>query len=476
MKHLDVPGRTRSVYHPNVWLNRLFTLYHLFTAWNDTRHPTPPPLRIIIGLALLVCMGTIALLLPGVSSDGFLAPNEALFTATSALSVTGLSIITPSQDLTRFGQIVLLVLIQIGGVGFMVIAVVTFWILGRKVSLPARMALSDSLGLLMPGAIVRLTRRVMLTVLSMEAVGAGLLWLHWRDDLGDQAVFYAIFHAVSAFCNAGFDLFSGTAAYPQGMPNDSISLSILGGLIFLGGLGIPVLADLLGWPGGKRFSLHTRITLIVVVSLICAGGLGIFVAEHGPGRALHGEPWSRQLLIAFFQSISARTAGFAAIQPFTNISPASELLLLVLMFIGAAPASMGGGITTGTFAALILALWGYAQGQNSAQIGGRSIAPQMIRKAAAVLTVSLFVVLLATWLLLMTHAAPISLALFEVVSAFATCGLTLAFTDDLNLFGQLVIVLVMFWGRLGALTIVVGLAQLRTQQLVSYPEENILIG
>jgi trk system potassium uptake protein TrkH len=182
-------------------------------------------------------------------------------------------------------------------------------------------------------------------------------------------------------------------------------------------------------------------------------------------------------LLGFFQSISARTAGFAGIQPFDAISEASTLLLLALMFIGAAPASMGGGITTGTFAVLGLTLWGYARGQSRAHVAGRSLPTQMIQKAAAVLTISLFVVTFATWLLLMTHDVALNVALFEVISAFATCGLSLGLTGELDLFGQLIIILMMFWGRLGALTIIVALAaQSKTSQLVSYPEENILIG
>jgi trk system potassium uptake protein TrkH len=181
--------------------------------------------------------------------------------------------------------------------------------------------------------------------------------------------------------------------------------------------------------------------------------------------------------MSFFQSVSARTAGFAGIVSFEELTPASELLLIVLMFIGCAPASMGGGITTGTFAVLMLALWGYARGLPNAQIGGRTIAVGMVRKAAAVLTISLFLVLLSTWLILLTHpTASFDAAFFEVISAFATCGLTLAFTGELNLFGQLVIMLMMFWGRLGALTIIVALAKQQRHQPVVYPEEQILIG
>jgi trk system potassium uptake protein TrkH len=437
--------------------------------------PMPAALRLVIGLAVLVAAGTSILMLPWMGTERPLTWNEALFTAVSALSVTGLSIITPVRDLSLAGQIVLLLLIQIGGVGFMVVAVIVFQLLGRRITLTDRLALTDSMGLLVPGAIVQLVRRVLLTVLLLEAIGAALLWIHWRDMLGpERALLYAIFHAVSAFCNAGFDLFTGLPDYPYGIPNDSITLAILGSLIFLGGLGIPVLAELLTF-WRIRFSLHTRITLTVVIILVSIGAGGLFLTEQQSGHLLEREPLDRQIALALFQSISTRTAGFSALQPLDELSPAGRLLTIILMFIGCAPASMGGGITTGTFAVLMLAVGAYARGLASPQIGGRTLAPQTVRKAAAILTVSLLVVLTATWLILATHEATLDDALFEVVSAFATCGLSLTLTSELNLFGQLVICVMMFWGRLGALTLVVALANQRPQ-LVAYPEEQVLIG
>jgi trk system potassium uptake protein TrkH len=429
---------------------------------------------------MLILIGTALLMLPGVGTTRSLHLNEALFTATSAISVTGLSIIVPSQDLTMLGQIILLCLIQLGGVGFMSVAVVVFLLLGRKVSLMNRNALCDSLGLVQPGAIIGLAWRVLAAVLIFESIGAFLLWLHWRSWLGDErAIFYAIFHSISAFCNAGFDLFSGLPEtvnpYP-GIPTDPTSLLILGTLIFIGGLGIPVLADFVAWQRNQRLSLHTRITLVVVVSLTCASWLGMFLAERVPGGTLATHTWQDQLILPLFQAVSTRTAGFAAIQPFGDLSPASQLLLIAMMFIGAAPASMGGGITTGTFAVLMLTLLGYARGLPTPEISGRSISPDPVRKAGAVVTISLFLVMFAAWLILMTHDTPLNLALFEVVSAFATCGLSLGLTSDLNSFGQGLMIIIMFWGRLGALTIVATLAQQRAARRVEYPEEQILIG
>ena len=444
------------------------------------QQPLPPPLRIVFGLSLLVLLGTLILMFPFVGSQRPLYWNEALFTATSALSVTGLSVIVPATDLTLFGQIMLLLLIQLGGVGFMVAAVVLLRLIGRRISLVDRLALSDSLGLLSPTAIVKLTSRVLMTVLLFEILGALLLYLHWRNDprLNEgQAAFYAIFHAVSAFCNAGFDLFSGMPQFPEGIPRDSISIGILGTLIFLGGLGIPVLGDFFIYWRSRRFSLHTRITMGVIFFLILLGGVGFILAEIRPGATLAEEPWPRQVMLGLFQSISARTAGMAGVADFAAISSASQFLLIILMFIGCAPASMGGGITTGTFAALTISLWSYTRGYSHIRIGGRTLAVGTTRKAAAVLTISLIVVLLAIWLILMTHDSPIGLVAFEVVSAFATSGLSLGMTSQLNLFGQLLICLTMFWGRLGALTIIVAIARPQSRpETVQYPEEQILIG
>lgn len=450
----------------------------LRTASGRMRIPTPA--RLMGGLAVLVATGALLLLLPSVGAQRPLALNEAVFTAVSALSVTGLSLIVPGRDLSLFGQMVLLVLIQIGGVGFMVLTVIVFRLLGRQVLLEDRLALRDSLGLIRTSEILRLTRRVLAVVLIVEAIGALLLWLHWRTLLpieGWRIAFYAVFHSVSSFSNAGFDLFAGLPQFPNGVPNDAFTLAILGALILIGGLGIPVVADLLNWPKVRTVSLHTRITLFIVALLTVSGTLSLFISETFHPGALHERPALERLGLSFFQTISARTAGYAGFTAFETLSPGSQLALLAIMFIGSAPASMGGGITTGTFAVMLLAMWSFARGLPTTQVRGRAIGQASIRKAGAVLTISLIVVITATYLIVVTHpASTLDQALFEVVSAFATSGLSLAFTNQLNGFGQVVIMLVMFWGRLGALTVVAALAVPRKKTVVTYPEEQILIG
>src|SRR5512139_2878890 len=270
------------------------------------RNRVPAVVRVIISLLLLVVIGTGLLWISGAGTPQRLTLQEALFTAVSALAVTGLSTITPGTDLTFFGQVVLMVLIQIGGIGFMVLAVGVLRALRRQVSLFDRQAMRDSLGLSEAIEFRTILRRVLVSMLAVESVGALLLWLHWRSTLGDEtAAFYGLFHAVSAFCNAGFSLFS-PAQFPAGIPRDTLSLTILGGLIVLGGLGFPVLADLVEWPTRRRLSLHARLTIYASAILIVAGAIGLLLAENRPGGALIGVPWNQQIVLSVFQSLSAR--------------------------------------------------------------------------------------------------------------------------------------------------------------------------
>lgn len=438
------------------------------------------PLRIIFGLMIMIVVGTGLLMLPMMAIERPLTFMEAIFTATSALTVTGLSTITASTTLTFPGQVVLLLLIQMGGVGYMFAASLAVQLFGRKIRLRDRLALVSSMGLEQPGQVHKLFRRVIIGILTIEGVGALLLYFYWtatQTVTGRRAIFYSLFHSISAFCNAGFDLFTGLAAYPEGIPQDNISLLLTAVLIILGGLGIPVLSDLLSFTK-RRYTLHTRITLWMVVVLVIIGWIGIGIPEALPGGVLEDEPLLDKLVKSFFHSVSTRTAGFSGLPNFANMTHESSLLTMVLMFIGSAPASMGGGITTGTFAVLMLALWGYARGYPTAQIAGRTVRLTTVRRAGAILTVGTSVVLGATWLLLISHDLSLNEALFEVISAFATCGLSLNVTGRLNVFGQFVIMLVMFWGRLGGMTLVIAIAQRGAiyKPLVKYPEEEVLIG
>lgn len=423
-------------------------------------------------------------MLPGIAVGRTLTISEAIFTATSALTVTGLSIITPAVDLTLLGKIVLLTMIQIGGVGFMFMAVIMLRLLGRQVYLQDRMALSSSLGLDSAETILETLKHVLYGVLLIELIGAILLGIHWRVYFPPTRAFsYGFFHAISAFCNAGFDLFSGAVdqnGVPfDGIPTDTISLAIMGGIIWVGGLGIPVISELLEYRRRRKLSLNVRVTLIVGLGLTFMGWLLIFVSEGIAGEAFTNAPLGEQIMRSLFQSISNRTAGFAGLPHFNTLHPTTIMVIMGMMFIGCAPASMGGGITTGTFSVLVISFSSYVRGLDQPTIDRRTLDEATVLRASAIITLSMLLLGISTWLLLLTHSQlTFEQAFFEVVSAFATCGLTLGITGELNVFGRILIMILMFWGRLGPLTLVIAVTQRnrRHKQLIQYPKEQILIG
>lgn len=445
---------------------------------SDRSFRPPAAMRLVFGLAGMVAVGTLLLLLPGMTTRS-ITFMDAMFTATSAVTVTGLTVLNTSADFTFLGQSVLLALIQIGGLGFIVLFALTLRLLGRNISLLDRLALSAELGVDKSGSVWVLLRRTIIIMLVVETVGAVLLYAHWRiNDIvaADQAVFYAIFHSITAFCNAGFDLFAGHPRYPHGLPDDPISLIILGVLVIAGGLGIPVYLDLL-FRRGLRMTLHTRVTLATSVFLILLGMIGLILGEFYSGALLRNETPVERLVTAWFQSVSARTAGFPGLESFELLHQSSRLLLIGLMFVGSGPASMGGGITTGTFAVLGLSVASYIRGHRRTRLVKRTISDDTVRRAVAVLVITVAFVGMATWLLLLSHPFTLDTALFEIVSAISTCGLTLGITDDLTTFGRFVVMATMFWGRLGAMTIMIALLQRRSSsRLISYPEATLLVG
>jgi len=443
-------------------------------------------LRLVVALATLIGVGTVLLLLPWMTTQR-ISFMDAFFTATSASAVTGLTVLATSTAFTRLGQWVILLLIQLGGLGFLVVTVLTLRLLGRRISLMDRLAVSRSLGLASPRAILQVLGRTVAFMLAVEGIGALILWIHWRLSgivPDGDAAFYALFHAVSAFCNAGFDLFSGLPQYPAGLPADPISLLTLGGLVIVGGLGIPVYMELLhrrtlkkqGRPW-RRLSLQTRLALWSALILILAGWAGLLASEYRHAGVLSDLPFGERVLRAWFQSVAARTAGMPGFSDFADIGEASRLMLMVLMFIGSAPASMGGGITTGTFSVLVVAMWSLARGYETVNAGQRAISMAVLWRAVVVLVISLGVVMLVTWVLMLTQEVAFSSALFEIISAFSTTGLSVGATGQLDTFGRLLVIATMFWGRLGAVTIMLALLKRAPRErLVKYPEETVLVG
>lgn len=444
---------------------------------------------LIIGFAGIILLGTLLLKLPAASpSDVSITWIEALFTATSAVTVTGLGVLTTATDLTRFGQLVILFLLQVGGVGFIAFSVLLFRLVGRRVTLNERFMIQQSLGgeRLVSfsrqwgrlGSAANLALYVLVVTLAIEAVGTILLWLRWRTELPDgEALWLALFHAVSSYCNAGFDLFTGSGLAPVfGFSSDYFTLAVMAVLIILGGVGVAVLYDVASFFRNRMLALNTRITILLSGALLLVG-LGVMLLDRQLYQTtLASYSAGEQLAVSVFTVISARTAGLT-ILPLEELSQSTQLMLLFWMFIGGAPASMAGGVTSSTVGVLLISALATAKGgDNEAVAFGRSVPRETLNKAVAIMTVSTLLVAGVTMLLSLLQQGDIFALGFEVVSAFANAGYSLGFTSELGAWGQALIAFTMFWGRLGPLTIVIALAQRERPRLLHFPEEPVILG
>lgn len=443
----------------------------------------PSPARgskvLVAGFAGIILVGTLLLKLPlATEAAGSLTWMEAMFTATSATTVTGLTVVSTETTFSLFGEIVILILIQIGGIGFITLSVVLFQLIGRRVTLYERTMLTQALGVGGRRGVVRLTFMVFIITVAIELIGAIFLfsqWVHvmdWR-----KAAYYAIFHAISSYCNAGFDLFHGLDDPLLHATRDNvITVMTMAMLITVGTLGITVIYDLMVWSRSRQLSLYTRLVVPMTIFLTLLGTLLVVIDESFvEGHALANFPLWERWVLAFFTIVSSRTAGLTLI-PMNDLGEASQLIILVWMFIGGAPASMAGGVGLSTVAVVMITLLATARGYNDARVFERTIPLETIFKAVAVLTVSTMHVAVATLIMLFFAEGDLFPIGFEVVSAFSNTGYSLGITSELGPVGRILIAFTMFWGRLGPLTLVVALAQRRRQTLIQYPEEKILIG
>lgn len=450
--------------------------YHLEQV---NKSPSRGPQILVSGFAVIILVGTLLLMLPVATENRVsLTWSEALFTATSATTVTGLVVVNTKNTFSLFGEIVILILMQVGGVGFITLSVVLFRLIGRHVSLYERNLLSQALGVGGTQGIVRLTLTVLAITLTIEFIGALVLFSQWVQIMAwPQAAYYSIFHAVAAFCNAGFDLFEGFEdPVLQSTRLNSIVLVNLGLLITIGGLGITAVYDLIIWPRRRRLSLHTRLIVPMTFLLLVIGTLLLILDEtfvNGP--ALSNTSWDECWWLAAFSVVSSRTAGFTLF-PLADLGQASQLVIFVWMFIGGAPASMGGGVGMTTVAVVLITLVSNVQGHQDVRILKRTLPTETIYKAVAIITVSTALVMGITLCLILLGEGEIFSIAFEVVSAFSNTGYSLGITDRFGEWGRILLAFTMFWGRLGPLTLVVALAQRDRKSLVHYPEEKIIIG
>lgn len=435
-----------------------------------------------LGFLALILVGALLLMLPVSSatgrSHGFF---KSLFTATSAVCVTGLVVVDTGTAWSTFGQVVLMLLIQMGGLGFMVFATLIMVVLGRRITLKNRMLIRESMNTNTLSGLVKLTMIYGLIALCIELTGALLLSTRFIPRFGlGRGIFYSLFHAVSAFCNAGFDLIGGYASLVP-FQRDPVVLLVISLLIILGGLGFSVLFECFHFKRFDKLSLHARLVLIVTGLLLASGTLAFCLLEWNNPETLGsgGLNAGDKLINAWFQSVTLRTAGFNSVD-LGALKESSKLFSIILMFIGAAPASTGGGVKVTTMGVLFLIVLSVARGREQVTLFNRRLPVDLLRRAIAILFISLAVLLAGTlFLTLCEHESKLFLDLwFEATSAFATVGVSSVGTPQLTQLSQVFLISMMFFGRVGPLTLALALAnrQSKAQDIINYPEEKIMIG
>jgi trk system potassium uptake protein len=448
------------------------------------RRQFTPSQVLVLGFAALIFIGGLLLWAPFSQAPGqSISFLDALFTATSAVCVTGLVVVDTAKQFSTAGELVVLALIQAGGLGIMTISALMFLLMGKRITLKERLLMQEALGSFSIAGVVRLTRNIIFTTLIIEATGALLLSLRWLVQLPWQkALYWGFFHAVSAFNNAGFDV---TSESLRPFAKDPFVLFIIGMLIILGGIGFFAMEDWWHHRRWEKLSLHTRLVVLVTLVMI-VGGTGLFLALEWTNPATLGwMPWYHKVSNAWFAAVTPRTAGFESV-PTGSLLDVSLLLTIVLMFIGASPGGTGGGIKTSTFAMLGLSINATVTGSDEVRVLGRRLPRDLVEKAVAVAGIAIILVVAATGILMVTEAKALSTptsgisaidVAFEVVSAFGTVGLTAGLTPQLSAAGRVLVILVMFIGRVGPLTMAVALAQRKfNHSPIHYPEDRVMIG
>lgn len=458
------------------------------------RHRRTPSQTIVLGFLSVILLGALLLTLPVSSADGsFTDPLTALFTATSATCVTGLSLVTTATHWSTVGQVVILVLIQIGGLGFMSMAILASLLIRRAITPREHFLVSESLGIgSADGAATSFMALIVIGTFSIELIGALLLSIRMIPLYGtEKGIYYSIFHSISAFCNAGFDIFGENSV--QGFAGDPLVLLTLSGLIILGGIGFAIWADLIALLTPRkrratvsgilrsivgrrdRISVYTRFILIVTAILLTAGTILTLGIEWNHALADMSVP--KKILNAFFHSVSLRTAGFSSFDNGT-LTVTGKAVSSVIMMVGGASGSTAGGLKVGTVAILFYATWKIAMGNEEIILFRRRVNKGLVLRAMALVNIGLIFVSVATLALSLGSAVPAIDCLYEAASAYATVGLSAAGTASFGILARMLLIVLMFMGRVGILTITYSLVikSARKNSLLSYPDTTFLIG
>ena len=429
------------------------------------------------GFAMIIFVGAVFLMLPISNKTGQCIPFlDALFTATSATCVTGLVVFDTWSQFTLFGQVVILLLIQIGGLGFMTVMVLVSFVLNKRIGLRERTFLSEAFSSMQIAGIVRLIKRALIGTAAFELAGAVILATRFCPVVGlRQGLWYGVFHSVSAFCNAGFDLMGVMKPFSSltYFADDFIVNITIMTLIIVGGLGFVVWDDIRekGW-NFRAYNLHSKIMLTATSIILFASAAFLLIAEWNASMA--GMTMPERILAAFFQSVTPRTAGYNTID-YTTMSSGGVLLTMALMFIGGGPGSTAGGIKITTFVVLLLATLSYTRGREEVNVFHRRLDSVLVRKAFCSSIFYFLLTMTGVLILCLNQNLPLQGALFEAFSAFGTVGLTLGITPELSGLSQIVIILLMYSGRIGSLTVILSASEYKSSVL-KQPVEKIVVG
>ena len=461
------------------------------------------PSRILVmSFIVIILIGTFFLSLPiAVKKGQDISVLTALFTATSAVSVTGLSLVDVSIVFSPFGKAVILILIQLGGLGIMTFSTLVFTLIGKQISYQERKILKEDLNTYTIGGVIKFLKRIVLIVIGIEIIGAVFLTLGFSGTMPlKKAMIYGIFHSVSAFCNAGFSLFSDSVVGYSSNITVTLTIAIL---ISLGGIGFAVINSTINYykTGKKTYNLTSKLAISISVFLTFGGAIVFFIFERSNPGTIGNMGIIDALTNSFFQSVTTRTAGFNSI-PMENLRPSTLFMFLILMFIGASPGSTGGGLITTTFGIIMFYVMVVLRNEKDLVISNRRVPWEVLHRAMAMLIISLIYITVVVFLILMTnemtsikdmaeailqgsvqggavvHTSNLTLdkVIFEVMSAFATVGVSQGITADLNVFGRILLILTMLIGRVGPLTFMLAFSEKIKVRSYKYPQENILIG
>lgn len=446
--------------------------------WNFKRNFKLKGVQILaLGFILLILVGALILTLPISTTSGestnFL---DALFTATSAVCVTGLIVVDTGSYWNSFGQTVIMILIEIGGLGFMSFTTLIAIILGKKITLRERLILQDAMNTFNIQGLVKMVKYVLVFTVSVQFFGALLLSTQFVPEHGlGRGIFYSIFHSISAFCNAGFDVL-GKSNSLISYNSNVVVITVISSLIIIGGLGFTVWSELYSSKSLKRVSLHSKMVILMTTVLVLGGAILMFLFEHNNVNTMANMSFVDKVMNSFFASVTPRTAGFNSIST-DGMTTAGQFLTIILMFIGGSPGSTAGGIKTTTIGILIVTVICVVRGREDSEVFHKRFSKDIVYKAFTLVFIGFSLVIAVTMLLSYTEKGASFISLFyETVSALGTAGLTLGLTPQLSSIGKVLIIFMMYLGRVGPLTVVLSITKKKINSGIRYPEGKILIG